>query len=392
MLLVRRVCPFLQSHCCNRDIFLAPIVFLLLPLFRQWQAPFLVMLGYHLATTYGLIKGTDDFFPHAGLALGVAFWIGTSIAFALPYLLYRPISTRLPAGVGSVVALLVTSTLSTILPPLGLIGWTSPWIGAVRDGWLGILLVVLAVWDIGWVSATKDRPWEAWIAPATICAWVAAIGLAVPAAHSPAVPEGWTAISTNGGHLTGLSQVQESMKLVPEVLHRLRTGSRVVLLPETVAGAWYAGTRAIWQPVIRYTATHPGTAVLVGAAVPIPHSRGLTDALVDIHGGRETILPDRIPVPFSMWHPWQPEGSFRMRVFGKPEVATVDGLRVGYLICYEQLLMWPALDLYPHRIRVLLAPANDWWAEGTDIPAIQRASASAWGRFLGAPVLFAVNR
>jgi apolipoprotein N-acyltransferase len=70
----------------------------------------------------------------------------------------------------------------------------------------------------------------------------------------------------------------------------------------------------------------------------------------------------------------------------------MDGLRVGYLICYEQLLVWPALSLFHQHVQVLLAPANDWWAEGTDIPAIQRASAKAWGSFLGVPVLFAVNR
>jgi len=70
-------------------IWLAPAVFLVLPLFRTAAAPFLALLGYHLATTYGLIHGTAVFFPHAGLPLGIAFWVFSSLAFALPYWLYR---------------------------------------------------------------------------------------------------------------------------------------------------------------------------------------------------------------------------------------------------------------------------------------------------------------
>ncbi|WP_312283558.1 conjugal transfer protein TraB [Candidatus Igneacidithiobacillus taiwanensis] len=370
-------------------IFLAPIVFLLLPLFRLWAAPFLVMLGYHLATTWGLIHGTAVFFPYVGLTLGIAFWVFSSLAFALPYLLYKPIRNRLPKhpALAALLATLITSGLSTILPPLGLIGWTSPWIGAINEGWLGLAWVLFAIPLLAYLSAKVD---DAPVPPLVV---LPAVLMALPFIGAFALPRlyppsGWTAIDTHGGHLTAVSAIEESERLVPKVLSALRQ-NRVVLLPETIAGYFGPGTKAVWQPVIHYTKTHPDKTVLLGAAVP--HGIELSDDLVEIHKGRFIYLPDRIPVPFSMWHPWRPEASFSMRVFGKPEVATVAGHRVGYLICYEQLLMWPALDLYPQRIRVLLAPANDWWAEGTDIPAIQRASARAWGRFLGVPVLFAVN-
>ena len=164
-----------------------------------------------------------------------------------------------------------------------------------------------------------------------------------------------------------------------------------MLLPETVAGPWLPGTRAIWRPLIRWTARHPEPIVLLGADMPL--AKGYLDALVKIQDGHQTVLPDHIPVPFSMWHPWRPQGSFRMAPFSrKPETTEMDGKKVGYLICYEQLLMWPALDLYPQRIQILLAPANDWWARETDIPAIQRASAKAWAAFFRVPVLFAVNQ
>ncbi|WP_176211982.1 nitrilase-related carbon-nitrogen hydrolase [Acidithiobacillus thiooxidans] len=207
---------------------------------------------------------------------------------------------------------------------------------------------------------------------------------------SPALPAGWVSIHTDYGELSNLSYVTTSLRLVPRVLRDLESGDRVVLLPEGIAGPWLTGTRAIWQPVLQYTAKHPSTTVLLGADV-LSGRQKYVDALIQMHDGREKILPDRIPVPFSMWHPWAPRNSFRMHVFGNPELATVDGVRVGYLICYEQLLVWPALGLWHSGVQVLLAPADVWWARGTSIPAIQRVSVDAWARFLGVPVLRAVN-
>ena len=390
-------------------IWLAPLAFLLLPVVdkRYWLAPFALMFGYHLATTCGLIKGTSVFFLHAGLLLGIGFWSLSSLAFALPYLAY-PIIVQYSrgSGLGAVAATIITSAVSTILPPLGIIGWTSPWLGAVAAGPTGILLTVLGIFALGhWTQKDWKISASLLIAECVVASlWL--LGFAFPALAArapildamigsplPTAPAGWVGIKTHLGRLrSNLSYVDASMELAPKVLADLRSGDRVVLLPETVAGPWLPGTRAIWRPVIRWTARHPEQTVLLGAAVPFA-GRGYLDALVKIQNGHQTILPDHIPVPFSMWHPWHPRDSFRMAPFSrKPETTEVDGKKVGYLICYEQLLMWPALDLYPHGIQALMAPANDWWARGTDIPAIQKASAKAWAAFLGVPVLFAVNQ
>ena len=394
-------------------IWFAPLALLLLPVLnkRSWLAPFSLMLGYHLATTYGLIQGTSVFFLHAGLFLGIGFWSLSSLAFAMPYLAYPYIALYFRGGglagggFGAVTATIITSTVSTILPPLGIIGWTSPWLGAVAAGPVGILITVLGILALGchW-QKKQEFPARLLVAGFAVAdLWLlafafpslAALGgsVDVMTGHPPPIaPAGWVGINTNLGRLrSNLSYVDASMEMAPKVLADLHSGDKVVLLPETVAGPWLPGTLAIWRPVIQWTARHPGQTVLLGAAVP--HGRGYLDALVKIQGGHQTVLPDHIPVPFSMWHPWAPRDSFRMAPFSrKPETTEVDHRKAGYLICYEQLLMWPALDLYPQRIQVLLAPANDWWARGTDIPAIQRASAKAWGAFFGVPVLFAVNQ
>ncbi|MGC9216854.1 conjugal transfer protein TraB [Acidithiobacillus sp.] len=392
-------------------IWLAPLALLLLPIVnkRHWLHPFLLMLGYHLATTYGLIKGTSVFFLHAGLFLGMGFWSLSSLAFALPYLAYPYITLYFrgssPAGgsltgggFGAVTATVITSAISTIFPPLGIIGWTSPWLGAVAAGPTGILLTILGIFALGRLTQKNQEILAHLLVVGFVVVALWLLPFAFPALDAmmghplPTAPTGWVGINTDLGRLrSNLSYVDASMELAPKVLADLRSGDKVVLLPETVAGPWLPGTRAIWRPVIRWTARHSEQIVLLGADVPL--AKGYLDALVKIQDGHQTVLPDHIPVPFSMWHPWRPQGSFRMAPFSrKPETTEMDGKKVGYLICYEQLLMWPALDLYPHGIQILLAPANDWWARGTDIPAIQRVSAKAWAAFFRVPVLFAVNQ
>ena len=64
---------------------LAVLVILLLPVVRRRYA---LAIGYYAGASYGLIRGTATFFPHAGLALGGTFWLASAAVLALPYLIY----------------------------------------------------------------------------------------------------------------------------------------------------------------------------------------------------------------------------------------------------------------------------------------------------------------
>ncbi len=140
------------------------------------------MFGYHLATTYGLIKGTSVFFLHAGLFLGIGFWSLSSLAFALPYLAYPYIALYFRgSGFGAVAATIITSAVSTILPPLGIIGWTSPWLGAIAAGPTGILLTVLGIFALGhWAQKNRKTSASLLIAGCVVAnLWL--LGFAFPA-------------------------------------------------------------------------------------------------------------------------------------------------------------------------------------------------------------------
>ena len=362
---------------------LAVLLILLLPVFRS---RYLAALGYYLSASVGLISGTATFFPHAGLALGMAFGVASAAVLALPYLIYDWFIRRFPAHIGPHLAGLVTVTVINILPPLGVIGWTNPWVGSIEAGPAGPVLVIGAFIVIVLLRIFGSHTW----APRVVAGVVTGI-IAICQVPLPVPLVGWVAIDTHHGLLKGpLTPIILSFHLRAVVLKKLSDPhTHVVILPESIVGYWLPGTAAVWQPVIQWTATHSRQTVLLGALVP--KGRGYADALLKIHGGHARILPDRIPVPFSMWHPWNPIESARMAVFGRREAVHVDGQKVGYLICYEQLLTLPELSLTFSPPEVLIGAANDWWAKGTNIPEIQRASLRAWARLWDVPVIDAVN-
>jgi apolipoprotein N-acyltransferase len=69
----------------------------------------------------------------------------------------------------------------------------------------------------------------------------------------------------------------------------------------------------------------------------------------------------------------------------------LNGRKLAPLICYEQLVVWPVLQSMLHDPDVIVAVGNGWWTAGTSIVAIQRASATAWARLFGKPLILSFN-
>src|SRR5262249_10322213 len=108
-----------------------------------------------------------------------------------------------------------------------------------------------------------------------------------------------------------------------------------------------------------------------------------------VRGAHAAIVPQRIPVPIAMWNPLR-SASAQSDWFGSGTVQ-VASERVGIIVCYEQLIAWPLLMTMAKHPTVLIAPANDYWAKGTNIPSFQHTAMRSWARLFGLPCLFAVN-
>lgn len=376
-------------------VFLTPAIFIFVTLLskKNFWVPFITLFFYHLGTTYGLIQGTTEFFPTAGLFLGILFWFGSSLIFATPYLFYKKIAGTylnfsLLSGFRSLLAVIITSFFSTVIPPLGLIGWTSPLLGFFEIPIYATILIILSIFIIGCVDFSKKNS-EFYLLFFLIISILACEKNNIEP-KKYILPKSWVSINTKMGKLSELSYTKNELYLESKVFDLLKSGKKVILTPEGSSGIWYKSNAQIWKPIIKYTKIHTKVNIILGAYIPIKNGH-LIDALIKIHKGKTKIYPDRIPVPFSMWHPWNNFQSFKMRIFGKPEVMHINGIKVGYLICYEQLLIWPELSLINQHIKVLLAPRSDWWCKGTDIPALQNITSKIWADFFHVSLLQAEN-
>ncbi|WP_080815077.1 conjugal transfer protein TraB [Agrobacterium fabrum] len=349
----------------------------------------LVSAGYFLAASRGLPQGVANFYT-ADLWPGLFLWVAASVSFVG---VHAALWTKHPgkfasgkrgAGSGRAVRYLLAMVL-TGLPPFGITGWAHPLTaaGVLFPGWgwwglaaTAILLVVMTSrrWQIAVAVLGGLYVW-----PATD--WT-------PHKLTP----GWTSVDLEMGESLGRDlSLKYHRGLIAAVRKATahKDGIRVVILPESTLGFWTPTVQRVWQEGLRGS----GLTIIAGAAIVDP--RGYDNVMLTISADAADVLyRERMPVPGSMWQPWQQwtgqGGSARAEFFGNP-VVEVDGTRIAPLICYEQLILWPVLQSMLHSPDIILAMGNGWWTDGTSIVAIQKASVTAWARLFALPVIMAFN-
>ncbi len=374
-----------------------------------------VALAYYLAGSYVLPGGASVFFGPGHVLEGIFLWLASSALLAAGWAFAdRP---------WKVVAALVVDAL----PPLGLFDWLSPLAsaGVLFPGasWVGLLMLLTGVYlSVRWMTQglPMDRKWRHVCTDTLGFLAGMALMLNVFTAVNPAVvPKGWTGMNLHLGPITGniMADMNRNQEWISQtqaeaghagVLPARVLPARVVLLPETLT-TWWAGNAAEVQQAVP-----KGQTWLVGASVPVGRAL-LADGIEAVHGsggigvdgegkgaGRKRkasrlLFISPFPVPVSMWHPWY-RGHGYVRADGVgykagwwEPVRKVDGVSAWASICYDQLLPWVWMEGVAQQPQVVLLTNNEWWARGTGIPEIQRATAWAWVRLIGAPVVEAEN-
>lgn len=362
-----------------------------------------IALAYYLAGSHGLILGSASFFGPGHVPMGMALWLVSSALLAAGWAFAdRP---------WKVIAVLVVDAM----PPLGLFDWLSPLAsaGVLFPGasWVGLLMLLAGVYLLVWWM-TRGLPVDLkWRHLCTdTLGFLAGMALMLnifTAVHPPVVPKGWLGMNLHLGPITGnvMADMNRNQEWISQT--RAKTGHHtVVLLPETLT-TWWAGNAAEVQEAIP-----KGRTWLVGASVPVGKAL-LADGIEAVRGGggvwvdgkgkgakesaSRLLFISPFPVPVSMWHPWY-RGHGYVRADGVgykagwwEPVRKVDGVRAWASICYDQLLPWVWMEGVVQQPQVVLLTNNEWWARGTGIPQIQRATAWAWTRLIGAPVVEAEN-
>jgi hypothetical protein len=334
-----------------------------------------VALAYYGAASRDLIYAYRTFTGQSP-AVAVLVWLTAVVVLTLPLTLAwttnrAALAWRMPLAL-----------VATALPPLGLIGWASPLTAAgvlfPGTAWFGLVAVALTP------AVVLAHPRTAGVA----------VLLAVAATHiaylEPQASPKWIAVNTSfapapSPHATAELGVADWLQA-----SILTSGADVTVFPESVVTRWTEATDLFWEPAVASLNSQQRFAIL-GAGLPVAGSATYSNAALIIGGPQNRVFPQRVPVPVGMWRPFIEGPGVPLRLKG-PGTMIIAGERVAFLICYEQLLVWPILQSALERPTLIVGMANQYWVRNTNIPAAQRASMKAWARLFALPLLISENR
>jgi len=342
---------------------------------------------------------------HSG-SLGAILWAGSAVTLSLTWPILWTADPRQLFWRATIAGLLV------VLPPLGLIGVASPLAAAgflfPAMKFIGLLAVLLAPGMI----VCHPRMGTALLLTAALVANLVYSGGAKP-------PADWQAMNT-----VGEDEATDDYWTISKTLERAESSSaHVIVFPEGALPQWTESAEAFFERRLSALGAR-GQILLAGAFMPAdpPSRMGEVDfaeqlqvlrgsessgeALPEVHvgpisevayrngivslGTASAVVQQRVPVPFGMWRPFTGTG-VPLNVAGDG-ILRVAGQRAAVLICYEQLLVWPAVVSMLHRPTLIVGIANDHWVRHTPIPELQQMYLQSWSRLSDLPLISASNR
>lgn len=330
-----------------------------------------IAIAYYAAASLPLIETFRSFAGEREISpSAVLTWLLASSLLALP------LSVAWTANRAALAWRIPLALIIATVPPLGIIGWASPVAAAgvlfPGTAWFGLVGAMLLP---GLLIVMRPAVWAA----ALICSVAAQLCVElVP------TPRNWRAVET-AFPADHAFQASESLQRII-----LSSRATVTVFPESVISRWSAATEAFWDSTFSQLGNQHRIAI-IGAGLPIAESAAYDNAALVINGTQSQAFLQRVPVPIGMWRPFGsgPSVPLRLRSRGAIDIA---GERVAFLICYEQLLVWPVLHSAAERPTLIVGMANQYWVRNTSIPEAQRASLKAWARLFGLPLLIAENR
>lgn len=333
----------------------------------------LVSMGYFLAASRALPQGASTYLD-IGLIAGIGLWIAASLSFVLVHtvLWTRKPGWRLAARYG-------LASILMAVPPFGITGWAGPITaaGVLFPGWGWFGLAATAVGLL--VMTTRSWPIAAF---AFVGAWILSAATWTP----PVAPGGWIGINTSFDYSdkSKANNLEQHLVTIAMVKQAAVEGYSVIVLPESAFGIWTPTTQRLWESSLS------GLDVSVLGGAIVVHGSGYDNVIVSVTSeGSEIAYRQRMPVPVAMWRPWA-SGGARAEFF-RTSVLEARAWRIEMLICYEQLLAWPLIQLGTSHPLAVVAISNAWWAADLNVVANQRAILDAWASMFAVALVVASN-
>lgn len=362
---------------------------------------FVLALTYYIFASRGLYLSAPVFFGEGSKVASIFLWWGSAISLSLPWALlygsteqHGTISTNRSALniISHIFGRLLLIAVLLTVPPLGYWGWANPLVAAGNlfpgTGYIGFLLLILAWSFTGYVIIKKNN-----IAAVTLIGGVLlAQGLIfVPLIYGDAQPApGWTGIQTKFDRLASGSDDSigeyDRYRWLQDKIYT--TKGKYIVLPETVAGKWSDTTEQIWQPLTDIFAAQ-GRTYLVGGEVQQIGSYKYYN-VVKIRGVNNDEIKQRMPVPYSMWRPWNKHFG-AIPAWTEKRIVEIDQQKVAILICYEPYLMFPPLVSFSAFPDILVCVSNSWWSKNSSLPALSDQNVKSWSLLFGVPYVISKN-
>jgi hypothetical protein len=335
-------------------------------------------LVYYAAATWVVVPGSQAFFhSERNLLIPILIWVALTVLGAAPWIIFY---NRRWLPVSAIAAIMVLA-----LPPLSLVTVAHPFIAAGQwfpgTRWFGLclpLVLIAAYRQAGHLAAIT-------ILIAASIATHARFARPSPDPRIVAVNSEFDI--TPEQHLSGSAlEIQEALLQRTALAHP----NALVILPESIIPNWSPSHEARWAPTFALLKKQH-TGLLIGTTVPIPNTEANRNILLSRGFTERLSYVQRVPVPLGMWQFGSEHKGFPLMLRFPPAIR-VWNRRAGVLICYEQLIVWPALQTLAHNPEFLIAPSNAYWASNTTIPAIQHITAQDWADLWSIPLYEARNR
>jgi hypothetical protein len=333
---------------------------------------------YYAGATWSVIPGSEGFFGTGGnLFLPLLIWVALLTLSAAPWIALYNRAFLPVAAVGAIVVLsLPPVSLVTVAHPLISVG---EWFPGTQ--WFGLCLPLILI------SAYRRLG-----TPFTLAVLVGASLAAHARFHRPPQDPHIIAVNTRfGGPATrdilgSTLQGQETAMQRIALVHP----NTLVLFPESIIPTWTPTHDERWASTFaQLQARHTG--LLIGTTIPVANTQANRNVLLSRGYTERLSYVQRVPVPLGMWRFGDERNGFPL-MLRYPATIRIWDRRAGVLMCYEQLLVWPALQTLSRNPDLLLAPSNLYWASGTIIPSIQHVSAQDWADLWAIPLYEASNR
>lgn len=333
---------------------------------------------YYAASTWSVLPGSSSFFRTGHNPVLPAFiWVSLVALSSIPWLaFYSP--RFLPGSAVAALAILA-------IPPLGLLTVTHPllssgqWFPGTR--WFGLLLPLALL-------GLYNKLGPAFTVVILLSSTVVTHDRSHSVARDPRVVTIDTRFGDHGVNDPFHKSAQEQDRAIQEIA--VAHPNAIVLFPESTLPAWNPLADTRWQQTLNVL-TRQHTAVLLGTTVPIPGTEASQNILLSQGFSEHLSYVQRVPIPLGMWHLGDQHTGYPL-MLKYPSGIRLWNHRAAVLVCYEQLLVWPALTSFLAQPESIFAPSNLYWATGTRIPAIQHLSAQDLADLWAIPLYEATNR